>query len=93
MIQLPGLVAEAARTKLNLAGARLRDEHFYASLPLCVIDAVFSIGVKYEGTKRTVIRWAEAQQPPWPLDRRKTVANDFFQSRRPSSIFMPSAPI
>jgi hypothetical protein len=33
-------VAASARAKLNLADAKLRPEHFYASLPLCVIDAV-----------------------------------------------------
>jgi hypothetical protein len=63
-------VADLAKHKLNLAVAKLRDEHFYASLPLCIIDAVFSIGVKYEGTKRTVVRWARSQNPQWALDRR-----------------------
>src|SRR5713226_7094466 len=71
-VNLNELVADAARKKLDLANAQLRDEHFYASLPLCVIDAVFSIGVKYVGTKRTVVRWAKAQTPEWPMDRRKT---------------------
>lgn len=36
-------------------------EFFYASLPLCVIDAVFSIGVTYTSTRNTVIRFAERQ--------------------------------
>ena len=34
---------------LNLKDANLSDEYFYQSLPLCVIDAVYSIGVKYAG--------------------------------------------
>jgi len=42
---------------LDLGTARLSDEYFYQSLPLCVIDAVFSIGVNYEGTKSTVKRY------------------------------------
>jgi hypothetical protein len=63
------LVADAADEKLNLAEVNLGREHFYASLPLCIIDAVFSIGVRYEGTKRTVIRWAKNQNPEWPLYR------------------------
>ena len=63
-------VAASARAKLNFSEAKLRPEHFYASLPLCVIDAVFSIGVNYVGTKRTVIAWAKAQSPEWPMDRR-----------------------
>ncbi len=44
---------------LDLKNARLGDEYFYQSLPLCIIDAVFSIGVKYEGTRRTVIRYCD----------------------------------
>lgn len=32
----------------------LADEYRYASLPLCVIDAVFSIGVRYTSTQRVV---------------------------------------
>jgi len=44
---------------LDLKNAKLSDEYFYQSLPLCIIDAVFSIGVKYEGTRRTVIRYCE----------------------------------
>src|ERR1700684_1819151 len=63
------LVAAAADQKLNLAEATLGREHSYASLPLCIIDAVFSIGVRYESTKRTVIRWAKNQKPEWPLYR------------------------
>ncbi|MCG7519501.1 hypothetical protein [Ruegeria sp. Ofav3-42] len=36
-------------------------EFFYASLPLCVIDAVFSIGVTYTSTANTVTRFCERQ--------------------------------
>lgn len=39
----------------------LPHEFFYASLPLCVIDAVFSIGVTYTSTVNTVIRFCEQQ--------------------------------
>lgn len=31
----------------------------YASLPLCVIDAVFSLGARYESTERTVQDWCK----------------------------------
>lgn len=44
---------------LDLQNATLNDEYYYQSLPLCVIDSVFSIGVKYEGTKRTVIKYCD----------------------------------
>ncbi|MBL7690883.1 MAG: hypothetical protein JNM41_04760 [Flavipsychrobacter sp.] len=31
-------------------------QDYYAHLPLCVIDSIFSIGVKYEGVKNTIAR-------------------------------------
>jgi hypothetical protein len=68
-------VAELARQRLDLAGATLRDEHFYASLPLCAIDAVFSIGVRYTATRSTVVRWAQSQIPQWAIDRRLSAEN------------------
>lgn len=39
----------------------LPPEFFYASLPLCVIDAVFSIGVTYTSTRNTVVRFCARQ--------------------------------
>jgi len=50
-------ISEYCDRILDLKNARLSDEYFYQSLPLCIIDAVFSIGVNYEGTRRTVIRY------------------------------------
>lgn len=44
---------------LNLSSAELSDEYYYQSLPLCVIDAVYSIGVRYSSTKQTVIRYCD----------------------------------
>lgn len=44
---------------LNLREAKLSPEYFYQSLPLCVIDSVFSLGVNYEGTRRTVMRYCD----------------------------------
>lgn len=35
----------------------LSDSYWYASLPLCLIDAVFSIGVKYTSTQNVVKRY------------------------------------
>ena len=33
--------------------------YYYASLPLCIIDAVFSIGVRYTSTKNTVFKYCQ----------------------------------
>jgi hypothetical protein len=52
-------VADYAERVLPLATASLGDEYFYQSLPLCVIDAVFSIGVRYSGTKQVVERYCD----------------------------------
>jgi hypothetical protein len=41
---------------------RLSDEYYYQSLPLCVIDAIFSIGVRYEGTRNVVKRFCEVEK-------------------------------
>jgi hypothetical protein len=87
MPSLSELIAESARKKIDLSKARLRPEHFYASLPLCVVDAVFSIGVKYKGTTQTVIRWAKAQKPEWPIYERgaslEHTISEFVQAMSP----------
>ncbi len=43
-----------SKSKLLLGGAKLSDEYYYGSLPLCLIDAIFSIGVRYSSTSKTV---------------------------------------
>lgn len=35
----------------------LQDEYNYGHLPLCVIDSIFSIGVRYEGVQNTIKRF------------------------------------
>jgi len=44
---------------LDLKYAKPSDEDFYQNLPFCVIDAVFSIGVRYSSTRQVVIRFCE----------------------------------
>jgi hypothetical protein len=39
----------------------------YSSLPLCAVDAVFSLGVRYESTERTVNEWCARYH--WAKDR------------------------
>lgn len=45
--------------RLDLQGAKLGREYSYASLPLCVIDSVYSIGVRYEGVRNVVRKYCE----------------------------------
>jgi hypothetical protein len=51
------LLARHAASNLPLDTARLGDEYFYQSLPLCVIDAVYSIGVRYDCVAAVVERY------------------------------------
>lgn len=42
---------------LPLKESKLSNEYFYNSFPFCVIDAIFSIGVRYASTRKTVERY------------------------------------
>jgi len=50
----------------GLQAAVLGPEYSYHSLPLCVIGAVFSIGVRYRNAQNAVESWCVAQRPNWP---------------------------
>ena len=50
--------------RVGLVPVGVSAEYRYASLPLCVIDAVFSIGVRYSSTQATVARFCE--KAAWP---------------------------
>jgi hypothetical protein len=47
-------LAEYCRTTLDLSSSKLGEEYYFQSLPLCVIETVFSIGARYESTVQTV---------------------------------------
>jgi len=50
---------KAVQPLMATHGIALSDEYYYQSLPLCVIDAVFSIGVRYEGVRKVTQRFAK----------------------------------
>jgi hypothetical protein len=52
-------VAAYADEHLPLATASLGDAYYYASVPLCLIDAVYSIGVRFEGVEAVVRRYCD----------------------------------
>lgn len=52
-------ISKFSEEVLDLEKAKLPDEYYYTSVPLCVIDSVFSIGVRYEAVKNTVTRYSE----------------------------------
>lgn len=51
-------VAKKIEEVVDISKGKLPSEYFYSSLPLCVIDSVFSIGVKYESVRNTVKRYS-----------------------------------
>ena len=53
------LLVQACEQKLNLELIDMNREYGYSHLPLCVIDAVFSMGVRYASTRNTVARFCD----------------------------------
>jgi hypothetical protein len=72
MSDVDRLVAYIRRTLTDLNGPPTDAAYEYASLPLCVIDAVFSIGVRYESTERTVTEFCGRYR--WQRDGRGRTA-------------------
>ncbi len=56
-----------ARTKLSLASAKLSQAYYYQSLPFCIIDSIFSLGVKYGQVEKAVNHFSTRSQ--WPTFR------------------------
>src|ERR1700733_7684386 len=60
------LISHINESGIILAKEAQGPPSYWAALPLCVVDAVFSIGVRYyPGVESVVIRWCEAQDPKW----------------------------
>ena len=51
------LIYNKCISELDLVSAHLSPEYYYDSLPQCIIDAVYSIGVNYTATRNTVINY------------------------------------
>lgn len=76
-------LAEYARNILQLKTASLSPAYYYQSMPICIVDAVFSIGVRYEQVEGVVSRLSQAVgwktfrdygSPTPPLNEQKTVS-------------------
>ena len=53
------LFSNFCKSKLTISNLPQAEEYGYHNLPLCIIDAVFSIGVNYTSTENTVKRFCE----------------------------------
>ncbi len=56
------LVTDFCKANLDLTNIEAPEEYDYSCLPLCVIDAVFSIGVRYKATENTIQRFCDYYQ-------------------------------
>ena len=54
----------SACLNLDLKGARLSDSYYYNSLPLCLIDAIYSIGVHYTSVENAVKNFCKNVDTP-----------------------------
>ncbi len=50
-------VADLAERVLDLGSAKLCEDYYYQSLPLCIINAVFSINARYKAVQNVVGRY------------------------------------
>ena len=64
-------LAEFCEKVLPLQDANLGEEYYYSSLSQCVLDAVFSIGVRYASTQNVVTRYCLFCEMPKYRDRHK----------------------
>ena len=81
------LVAHIKANLANLGPARAEDGYPYAAVPLCIIDAIFSLGVRYELTWRTVCSWSDRynwEMCRWLSPEERTVS-DFINILEPYS--------
>lgn len=66
MVTLAEATAKAVIEKIpDFRDDQLSESYFYQSLPLCMIDAVFSIGVRYKNAENVVDAWCNSQQSVW----------------------------
>src|SRR5258708_4337721 len=85
MTLVDNLVAHIRRNLGDLNAIHPDAVFHYASLPLCVIDAVFSIGVRYASTERTVKEWCNNYGWDWEQSsgtKQRTVS-EFLEILRP----------
>jgi hypothetical protein len=52
-------LTEYCKSSLDLSNLQLPEEYGYKNLVLCIIDAIFSIGVTYSSTRNTVNRFSQ----------------------------------
>ncbi len=85
MTHVDNLVAHIRRNLGDLNVVHPDAVFQYASLPLCVVDAVFSIGVRYASTERTVKEWCNRYGWDWERSHKtkERTISEFLEILRP----------
>ncbi|MDD3394502.1 MAG: hypothetical protein PHG19_07670 [Anaerotignum sp.] len=52
-------IVKCCENTFELDKLKLSEGYFYNNLPLCIIDAIYSIGVRYTSTRNTVLRYCQ----------------------------------
>lgn len=76
------MLSKCCINKLDLNNAKLDIGYYYSSLPLCIIDAVFSIGINYTATRNVVERFSKYHK----LETFRTFGSNFPDIDRQFSI-------
>jgi hypothetical protein len=86
MTLVDNLVAHIRRNLGDLNTVHPDAVFHYASLPICVIDAVFSIGVRYASTERTVKEWCNRYGWDWERSSgtKERTISEFLESCDPT---------
>ena len=63
--QMLSRLASLIEAETGALSVKLPREYSYKSLPMALVDAVFSIGVKYRAVENTVERFCLYQSPGW----------------------------
>ena len=71
-------IAQFIQITLDLSQQRLGDEYYYPSISQCVVDAIFSIGVRYVSTRATVKRFSSYFSIPLLRDTTDLPEHDPF---------------
>ena len=63
--QMLSRLASLIEAETGALSVKLPREYSYKSLPMALVDAVFSIGVKYRAVENTVEHFCLYQSPGW----------------------------
>ena len=55
-------IAKEIMTRIDLENFELSESYFYNGIPLCVIDSVYSIGVRYEAVMNVISNFCKHQK-------------------------------